>query len=258
MSEQQQGSQVWHAANYDERIGYVSEYGKSVVELLRVRPGERVLDIGCGTGDLCQELTGRGATTHGIDSSEEMVARAREKYPRLSFDAADAYTYRTVEPFDAVFSNAALHWMTRPAEVLATVKQALAPGGRFVCEFGGSRNIGTIVSAISEALRGFGRDASERHPWYFPTIGQYAALAEEAGLRVEAALHFARPTPLAGGERGLAHWLDMFAGVFFDGMTEADKREAYAEMERLTAPTLYRDGQWTADYWRLRVLAVRE
>ncbi|TNJ63493.1 methyltransferase domain-containing protein [Paenibacillus hemerocallicola] len=254
---QQQPNHYWNASLYDSRIGFVSEYGKSVVEMLDVQAGETVLDIGCGTGDLCRELSDRGARTHGIDYSEEMIATARDKYPDLSFEAADAHAYPARLRFDAVFSNAALHWMTRPAEVIRSVSGALKPGGRFVAEFGGKHNVGGIVAALSEALRGFGVDAAARNPWYFPSVGEYASLLEAAGFRVEYALHFSRPTPLADGERGLEHWLDMFAAGFFDGLTERDKRAAYAETNRLAKSVLFRDGQWIADYWRLRVLAFR-
>lgn len=235
----------------------MSEYGKSVVDLLDVRSGETVLDIGCGTGDLCRELADRGALPHGIDFSEEMIGKARDKYPELSFEAADAHAYHTQRPFDAAFSNAALHWMTRPAEVIRSVRSALKPGGRFVAEFGGKSNVGGIVAALSEALREFGIDAAARNPWYFPSVGEYAALLEAAGFRVEYALHFPRPTPLADGERGLAHWLDMFAARFFDGLSDADKRRAYEATSRLAMPALFREGQWFVDYWRLRVLAVK-
>lgn len=251
----EQQNYYWNASLYDSRIGFVSEYGKSIVQLLDAQPGETVLDIGCGTGDLCRELSDRGAIPHGIDSSVEMIARARDKYPDLSFEAADAHHYDAERQFDAVFSNAALHWMTRPAEVIRTVKRALKPGGRFVAEFGGKHNVGGIVAALSEALRGFGIDAAARNPWYFPSVGEYAALLEAAGFRVEYALHFSRPTPLDDGERGLEHWLDMFAADFFAGMSEQEKRRAQVEANRLAKPALYRDGQWVADYWRLRIKA---
>ncbi|MDF2726081.1 MAG: Methyltransferase type 11 [Paenibacillus sp.] len=250
-----QPTHQWDAALYDNRIGFVSEYGKSVVELLGAMPGESVLDIGCGTGDLCHHLAEHGVTVHGIDSSAEMIVRARDKYAALSFEVADAQHYRTDRRYDAVFSNAALHWMKRPADVIASVKAALRPGGRFVAEFGGKHNVQGVVSALYEALGVIGVDAADRNPWYFPSMGEYAALLEDAGFRVEYALHFSRPTPLDDGERGVEHWLAMFAANFFTGLSDADKRQVIAEVKRLAAPALFRDGQWVADYWRLRIRA---
>lgn len=248
-------NQAWNASLYDSHIGFVSEYGKSVLELLNVREGEKVLDIGCGTGDLCAELAKRGALPYGIDASADMIARANEKYPALAFETADAHTYRSDIRYDAVFSNAALHWMKRPGDAIRTVRSALKPGGRFVAEFGGKGNVGAIVEGVTAALSAFGIDAASRHPWYFPSAGEYASLLEAEGFRLEYALHYSRPTPLEDGERGLDHWLDMFAGSFFTGLTEERKRQAYEEAKRIAAPKLYRDGRWIADYWRLRIIA---
>lgn len=254
--ENERTAQQWNASLYDSRIGFVSEYGKSVVELLDVKSGETVLDIGCGTGDLCREMADRGAIPHGIDFSAEMIAKAQVKYPDLTFETADARSYRSGKRFDAVFSNAALHWVKPPEEAIRSIRSALKPGGRFVAEFGGKHNIQGIAEAIGEALDSTGIDAADRNPWYFPSVGEYAALLEKEGFRVSFALHFSRPTPLVDGERGLDHWLDMFASGFFAGMGEAEKLAAYERIKRIAKPFLFRDGQWIADYWRLRVAAV--
>jgi len=258
MHRREQTPHYWNAADYDSRIGFVSEYGKSAIELLQLQPGESVLDIGCGTGDLCRTLTEAGAHTHGIDYSEEMIARARDKYPQLSFEAADAQAYRTDRSFDAVFSNAALHWMKQPLAVIETVNSVLKPGGRFVAEFGGQRNVDGVVTALGEALKQYEVDANGRNPWYFPSMGQYVALLEQAGFRVEYACHFSRPTALDNGEQGLEQWLDMFAEAFFTGLSKEEKRLVYNETKRIAKPALFRDGQWVMDYWRLRVLAYRD
>jgi len=245
----------WNAALYDSRLGFVSEFGKSLVDLLDVHPGEAVLDVGCGTGGLCRVLADRGAAVHGIDFSAEMIEAARAKYPELVFEVADGQSYETDRRFDAVLSNAALHWMTDPEGVVRAVRNVLVPGGRFVAEFGGKDNVGAIVAAIYRTLESFGVDPEPRNPWYFPSVGQYASLLEASGFRVGYALHYSRPTPLEDGERGMDHWLDMFGGAFFTGLTDTRKEEAYEEVKRLARPVLFREGRWVADYWRLRILA---
>jgi trans-aconitate methyltransferase len=247
----------WNPALYDAKLGFVSQYGKAAVDLLDPKPGESVLDIGCGTGDLCRLIADRGADPLGIDRSAEMIGRAREKFPELPFLEADAHTYRTARKFDAVFSNAALHWMLKPDDVALTVWEALAPGGRFAAEFGGKGCIQALYESIRDALAAYGIDAQARRPWYFPSVGEYASLLEKTGFRVEYAAHFARPTPLDGGEDGLDHWLDTFAYVFFEGLSETEKREAYRAVKKLAKPRLFQDGRWVADYWRIRILAFK-
>src|SRR5205823_173655 len=133
----------------------------------------------------------------GIDSSPEMIGQARQNYPKLEFRLADARSFRWPERFDAVFSNAALHWVQPANDAVATVREALQRGGRFIAEFGGKGNISSIIEAA-----GF-------NPWYFPSIGEYATLLEQNGLTTTSAALFDRPTPVQG-EAGLREWLDMF------------------------------------------------
>ncbi|WNQ10134.1 class I SAM-dependent methyltransferase [Paenibacillus aurantius] len=254
-------SQVWNAGHYDERLGFVSKLGAGVVELLNPRPGERVLDVGCGTGDLTKKLADEGCRVEGIDRSREMIDQARVKYPELSFrveDAEEPASYPK-ECFDAVFSNAALHWMKQPSRVLEGVWSSLKPGGRFAAEFGGRGNVAGIYKAVEDALISFGIRAEERNPWYFPSLGEYACLLESHGFHVEVAVHFARPTPLNGGGKGLEHWLEMFAGPFFEGMMPAEKKKVYRLIEEIARPSLYREetSGWEGDYVRLRLLAVK-
>ncbi|WP_282937041.1 class I SAM-dependent methyltransferase [Paenibacillus sp. RC67] len=248
--------QQWNASFYDTKIGFVSRLGKGGVELLAPRPGERILDLGCGTGDLADEIARLGADCRGIDSSQEMVDQARSKYPELQFDTADAHTFRLQEKFDAVFSNAALHWMKQPEQVIGSVQLALRKGGRFVAEFGGSGNVERIYRAIAEVLKRDGIDAEERNPWYFPTIGEYSGLLEQHGFEVRYMELFDRPTELVDGEQGMIHWLNTFAGMFFVGLTEEHKREAYIQCCSILRQELFNGSYWTADYRRLRFAAV--
>ncbi|GAA4836586.1 class I SAM-dependent methyltransferase [Paenibacillus vulneris] len=248
--------QQWNASFYDSKIGFVSRLGRGVIDWLAPAAGERILDLGCGTGDLAHEIASLGAECKGIDSSRDMIEQARSKYPMLSFDTADGHTFRLQEKFDAVFSNAALHWMKRPEQVIESVGLALRQGGRFVAEFGGSGNVGRIRHAIAEVLGALGIDAEERNPWYFPTIGEYSFLLEQQGFEVRSMELFDRPTELPDGELGMEHWLRTFAGMFFSGLTEDEKQEAYRQCCALLRAELFNGQYWTADYRRLRFAAV--
>ncbi|AFC32936.1 type 12 methyltransferase [Paenibacillus mucilaginosus 3016] len=251
---------IWNAGHYDEKIRYVSRLGQSLIGMLQPAAGERILDIGCGTGDLAWEIAKSGAHVTGIDSSEAMIAQAAAKYPALQFRCDDAQTFRLQAgeaPYDALFSNAALHWIRRPAEAAEAMALALRPGGRLVVEFGGCGNIAAIYRGIRTALAAAGIDAEERNPWYFPGIGEYASLLEAQGLNVRTAELYDRPTPLGDGERGLRNWLDAFAGMFFSGLSEPQKEAAYARCEEAVREELYRGGEYIADYRRLRITAVK-
>ncbi len=224
----------WDPGEYDATHHYVTDYGRSLVDLLAPQAGERILDLGCGTGHLTQQIAERGAVVAGIDSSPEMIAQARQNYPKLRFELADATKYVAAEPFDAVFSNAALHWIQPPAAVVESMAAALKPGARLVVEFGGKGNIAFVVEAA-----GVNR-------WYFPSIGEYAALLEANGIEVTSAVLFDRPT-MVEGESGLRDWLGMF---FKPPLPE----EKIREMERQLRPQLFKGSGWAIDYRRLRIV----
>ena len=247
----------WNAAHYDTQHSYVWKFGAGVVELLAAQPGERILDLGCGTGHLTAQIAQSGATLVGLDSSAEMIQRAREQYPDLQFVVADAADFRVDEPFDAVFSNAALHWMRRPADVVRCVWDALRPGGRFVAEMGGRGNIGAIVAAVSAALADAGVDAAPLNPWYFPSLAEYAGLLERQGFAVTFAWLFDRPTPIDGGEAGMQQWLAMFCRDFLAAVPDGRRDGVVRAIEERLRPRLFRDGAWVADYRRLRISGVR-
>ncbi len=249
----------WEPTLYDTKLGFNTGFGQDLVELLAPRPGETILDLGCGTGDLAHRIAARGATVIGIDRSPTMLGRAREKYPSIEFVQADGQNFAfPPATFDAVFSNAALHWMKDAAGVVACVWNVLKPGGRFVAEFGGKGNIQAVVEAITAVLGAAGYPVDGRNPWYYPTIGEYATLLERQGFRVTRALHFDRPTRLDDGERGLENWLTMFAGTFFEGIPDSQRAALYASIASRLRPLLFHDGTWVIDYVRLRVVAVRE
>lgn len=250
----------WDADRYDSGHSFVWERGLEVVEMLAPQPNEAILDLGCGTGRLAARIADLGASVVGVDSSEDMVRRASQNYPDIPFQVGDARSLSYREEFDAVFSNAALHWIRPPEMVVESVWRALKQGGRFTAEFGGACNIGTILTAVNFALdaiesRG---EAVHRPNLYFPTIGEYAALLESRGFRVVSATHFERPIPLNGGENGLRLWLQMFGLDYLEPLSPKQQEELITRVEEASRPVLYHDGQWTADYWRIRVHAVKQ
>ena len=247
----------WNAALYDRKHSFVFEYGMDVLKLLAPQPSERILDVGCGTGHLTKAIADTGAHVVGIDSSAEMIAKASAEYPDVEFHVADARDFSFDEPFDAVFSNAALHWVLEPERAVISMSNALCPGGRFVIEMGGKNNVGRILSALETAMRELaGVEVSARN--FFPSIGEYAPLLEKHGLEVEQAWLFDRPTRLDDGENGVRNWLAMFRGGVFEGIAEDIKEAVLSNIETTLRPELFHDGHWTADYRRLRLKAKKQ
>ena len=248
----------WDAARYDGGHSFVWKYGAGLVDLLAPREGERILDIGCGTGHLAAEIASRGAEVIGVDKSPDMIEQARRLYPDLRFELVDATGFQFDEPFDAVFSNATIHWIKDQDALTSRITDALKQGGRFVAEFGGKGNLRAIKAALARSLEDAGHGVySEVSFRYFPTVGEYASLLERHGLTVTQAFYFERPTPLEGGEQGLRNWLEVFADNALDRAPEEARAAIVREVEDRLRAKLYRDGVWYADYRRLRVVAVK-
>jgi trans-aconitate methyltransferase len=249
----------WNAELYDDKHAFVFQYGESVLELLDVKPGERILDLGCGTGHLTQEIKDHGAEVVGIDASAEMIETASKKFPEVRFAVADAADFHFDEPFDAVFSNAALHWVHKADDAIKCVYDSLKPGGRFVAEMGGKDNVKHMMAAAKQVLEKYGHsDLAEKKAWYFPSLGEYAGKLEKAGFRVTFAIHFDRPTLLQDGRIGVVKWLNMFGGTFFEGIGETKKQQILDEITDILEPRYNKNGEWYADYVRLRFVAVKE
>ncbi|GIP22464.1 trans-aconitate 2-methyltransferase [Paenibacillus sp. J22TS3] len=249
---------TWKPDSYDSKLAFVSEYGKSLVELLNPKKNELILDLGCGTGDLTYEISKAGAKVSGVDYSEAMIETARRKYPQLAFQVGNGEALSDDKSYDAVFSNAALHWMKNAADVVRSVHRVLKQDGRFVAEFGGKGNVNTILQAIYEVLGDeYSLDATKLNPWYFPSIGEYSSLLESEGFRVEYARLYERPTQLPDGQEGLASWLANFGGDFFQQFSAADQSAIYAKLKAKLIPKLWRDGSLYADYVRLTVVAIK-
>ena len=248
----------WDASQYDAKHAFVYEKAKGLVDLLAPKKDERILDLGCGTGTLTAEIAQCGAEVLGIDKSEEMVVQSKSKFPALKFEVMDATNLNFDGEFDAVFSNAVLHWIPEPEKVAAGIARALKPRGRFVAEFGGKGNIQTLVKGFHEAFAVLGmKEPDGVSPWFYPGIAEYSALLEKHGLEVQSAMLFERPTVLEDGTRGLENWIRLFRRVFVDKMGEEIAAKWIKEVERICRPKLFQDGDWVLDYRRLRLLAVK-
>ncbi len=245
--------QTWSPERYERHARFVSDLGMPVLELLAPEPGERILDLGCGDGVLTEKLRALGCDVVGVDASPEQVAGACARGLDCRVASGEALPF--AGEFDAVFSNAALHWMRRPDAVIAGVGRALKPGGRFVAEMGGHGCVASIIAALTHAMRRRGLDAAARNPWFFPSADDYAHRLTAHGFRVESMALFPRPTALPGDVIG---WLETFAESFLAAIPGAERPAFLAEVRDALQPKLAdAAGRWTADYVRLRFAARR-
>jgi len=251
-------SQFWNTQLYDGQHDFVAQFGTGIYAWLTPKKGEKILDLGCGTGDLTKKMQEDGVEVMGIDSSLEMVNAAKAKFPTINFQQADARQLPFTNSFDAVFSNAVLHWIPEKEKAIASIHQALKTGGRMVVEFGGKDNIQLMWTALKKELlqRGYTENANINF-WYFPSIGEYATLLEKQGFRVVKAAHFDRPTPLKG-EDGMKNWFLMFTDNFFAGISASEKDAILDVVQASLKATHFVDDGWLADYKRIRIMAVKE
>lgn len=246
-------TQEWDVQRYQDEHSFVWEYGTSLIDLLKAKPGERILDIGCGSGELTAAISPKEVEAMGMDSDPAMVKRAQEQFPELHFFQGDVRSFELEKPVNAIFSNAALHWVP-PKDVARSVQaisNALAPGGRFVVEFGAKGNVQAIVEAVQDTVPG------AESPWYFPSISEYTTLLESNGIEVLSAMIFERPTPLVDTKDGVRNWLRMFGNSFFEGMEEGDIDAALDQIQDKLRPKLYDGTKWVADYRRIRIVGKK-
>ena len=252
-AEPPQPVQRWAASDYAKNGRFVQELAGAIFHMLEAKPGERILDLGCGDGALTAEIRALGADVLGVDLSEELLAVARMK--GLAVRKVDGHALDFVSEFDAVFSNAALHWMRKPRLVIAGVARALRPRGRFVGELGGHGNVAAIGTAIRAVGARRGADPNLTAPWFFPTPEEYGRLLAEGGFTVKEIALVPRPTLL---KTGMGGWLRTFGRSFFDQFPEPERSEVVGEVVELLRPSLCdTEGRWTADHIRLRFYAVR-
>jgi trans-aconitate methyltransferase len=246
-------AQTWDPASYAKNARFVSDLGAPVLELLSAQRGERILDLACGDGVLTKKLSDLGCEVVAVDSSTPQVEAARRLGLNAHVMKAEELPYR--EEFDAIFSNAALHWIKQADAVIAGVYRSLRPGGRFVAECGGHGCINKIRTALVRALDHRGVDGESHVPWYFPTPGDYATRLECAGFRVNSIALIPRPTPLPGD---IIPWLETFAQAFLTGLSTRAREEYLQEVRAVLEPQLVNsDGVWVADYVRLRFSATK-
>jgi trans-aconitate methyltransferase len=247
-------TQTWDPEAYSRNGAFVHQLAGGVFEWLAAQPGERILDLGCGDGQLTERIAVSGASVDGVDASAEMVASARARGVRAELANAEALPHAD-HAFDAVFSNAALHWVRDQDAMMAEVHRVLKPGGRFVAEMGGHGNIAAIRVALIAALARHGLAGREDGVNYYPTTEGYTRRLERHGFRVERIVLIPRPTPL--GESGMAGWLRTFRKGVLDSLPEPVQQTVVDETVDLLAQALRdEEGNWVADYVRLRFVAI--
>lgn len=247
----------WNPSLYDEQHAFVSQYGSNLIDLLNPKPGEYILDLGCGTGDIANALTEKGVHVKGIDSSEDMINRARQKYPHIPFLKADATALTEINTYQAVFSNAVMHWITDPEKALDSIYHSLQIGGRFVAEFGAKGNVEQITSTIKKQAKKLHIPYDNtKFPWYFPSIGEYTTLMENTGFHVTYARIFDRPTILKG-EDGLENWINMFGQSMFKHISKPSREQLVKAVENSLRDKIYLNNEWVADYKRIQIIGLK-
>lgn len=249
-------NQNWNAEDYSSKFSFVCKYGADVLKLIEGNV-HTVIDLGCGTGTLTNALAEKGCSVLGLDASDDMLTKARINYPALTFMKADAVNFSVDAQVDAVFSNAVLHWIDkiRQPMMIKCVYEALKYGGQFVFEMGGCGCAGIIHERLAEVFAAHGQEYVM--PFFFPTIGEYSVLLENAGFTVRYAVLFDRPTQLTGSD-GLYDWIRMFVTNPFIGISEEESECIRREVSESLRDKLFSDGKWYVDYVRLRMRAVKE
>ena len=245
----------WNAKLYQDNHNFVTEYGKSLLEYIPDDKKQVVLDLGCGTGILTYELMQKVNLVIGIDSSEAMIQKSKETYPQIEFHVMDAYELIWHNYFDIVFSNAVFHWITNQKSLLESVCRALKTDGKLICEFGAHGNVAKIRGSFHNVLKKYGYD--DTYPFYLPETHEYRELLESTGFYVELIVDYDRPTVLKDGKDGLRNWLKQFFSYDLLHFTVTQQIEIFKEIEDSLCSDLWDGEHWTADYRRIKVVALK-
>lgn len=242
----------WNATTYDNHHDFVAEYGKGLLELIPQKKVQRILDIGCGTGTLTQQLAEYGEVL-GIDGSKEMIAQAKAHYPEVNFQVMDALQLSFENEWDLVFSNAVFHWIHNQRQLIAVIHRSLVEGGQLICEFGAYGNIQIIEESFQMALKKFGYTYQSK--FTFPKTAEFAQLLETQGFIIDAIFDYDRPTVLTDGEQGLASWGQQFFETELAKFSLEEQEQLMTAFVEAARDKLWQGNAWIADYRRLRVVA---
>lgn len=246
-------AQNWDPQAYGREGAFVHKLAEGVVQWLNPQPGERILDLGCGDGQLSTSLAESGAQVVGVDASAAMVESARARGVAVEHAPAEQLPFPDA-CFDAVFSNAALHWVQGQDAMMREVHRVLRPGGRFVAEMGGHGNIAALRVAFAAVLARHGFENLRGDENYYPTPEAYRRRLGRHGFAVDRMELIPRPTRLSEG--GMAGWLHTFRRGVLDSAAPEIRERLVDETSALLAPVLRdEEGNWVADYVRLRFVA---
>jgi trans-aconitate methyltransferase len=245
----------WNSKLYDNKHSFVAEYGKSMIDLVNVEEDQKILDLGCGTGIITNELAKEGATVIGIDSSIDMIKKAKSNYPNLNFQVGDATNLCFQNYFDTIFSNAVFHWIPNQKKLLCSIYNSLKDNGKLICEFGAKNNVFQIQTAFEKALKQKGYSYSSE--FYFPSKDEYKLLLEETGFEIQHIIEYDRPTPLYDGEKGLRNWVCQFFASYLSNIPYEETEQILFETEKFCKNSIWKDNQWIADYRRIQIIALK-